>query len=393
MLTINKEQCTGCGACVQRCPQNCISWQTAEFGFFYPVIDEKKCVDCGLCERVCPIDKDISHLNFQKFFAAVHNNKQILSKSTSGGAFSAIAEKVIEKKGVVYGVIMNDDARVHHIRVDNNYELIKMRGSKYVQSRTVNTYKQAEEDLKKGITVLYTGTPCQIFGLKKFLGKEYSNLYTIDIVCHGVGSQEYFDKYMEFARERYGEIREIQFRSKEFSGWSCGSGCIVSRYRGSQSDEARIPYNDYENYYYSYFLLGDIYRNACYLCKYANTNRVGDFTLGDFWGVESLKLPLNTSGGCSLIIVNNQRAMKFLEEIDTLDMLETTIEQATKFNNQLKSPSSLHSSREKRLLEFETMDGKSIQKEYIKSHLGRFFKGYIKSRIPYRLKLFIRSKR
>ena len=390
MLTVDYEKCTGCGACVQRCPKRCISWTEREFGFRYPQIDKDACVNCGQCEKVCPIDKALDVSAEQKAYAAVHKDDEVLAKSTSGGAFTAIADAVFAQGGIVYGAAMLDGMQVKHIRTSGKDDFEGLRSSKYLQSDTGTTYQMVEQDLKQGKTVLYSGTPCQIDGLKNFLGKDYENLYTVDIVCHGVGSQAYFDKYMDYARERYGKIKALRFRSKEYAGWSCGGGVVVV---DSSDCLKKIPYRDFDNYYYSYFLSGDIYRKSCYSCKYANTNRVGDFTLGDYWGVEALNLPLQTKNGCSLLLVNNRHAMLLLDEIESLDRVETTVEQAAHCNKQLNAPSKLMDSRQNRIGEYESMSGQQIQKEYLKNHRKTVVKGQLKALMPYKLKLLIRSAR
>ena len=390
MLTVDYEKCTGCGACVQRCPKRCISWTEREFGFRYPQIDKDACVNCGLCEKVCPIDKALEVSAEQKAYAAVHKDDEVLAKSTSGGAFTAIADVIFAQGGIVYGVAMLDGMRVKHIRTSGKDDFEGLRSSKYLQSDTGTTYQMVEQDLKQGKTVLYSGTPCQIDGLKNFLGKDYENLYTADIVCHGVGSQAYFDKYMDYARERYGKIKVLRFRSKEYAGWSCGGGVVVV---DTSNCLKKIPYRDFDNYYYSYFLSGDIYRKSCYTCKYANTKRVGDFSLGDYWGVEALNLPLRTENGCSLLLVNTEQAEKLLETVTDLDKVETTIEQAAHCNKQLNEPSRLPGSRQKRIEEYESMNGRQIQKVYLKTHRKTVVKGKLKALMPYKLKLLIRSKR
>lgn len=390
MFAINYENCTGCGACVQRCPKQCISWTTKEFDFRYPRVDEASCINCGLCEKVCPIDKELKAPTAQKAYAAVHKDSAVLEKSTSGGAFTALADTIFSRGGVVYGAAMLNGMQVKHIRTEDKSSFADLRSSKYLQSDTGTTYQMVEQDLKQGKVVLYSGTPCQIDGLKCFLRKEYENLYTADIVCHGVGSQAYFDKYMEFAKERYGKIKALRFRSKEYAGWSCGGGGVVV---DTSNSEKKIPYRDFDNYYYSYFLSGDIYRKCCYSCKYANTKRVGDFSLGDYWGVEALKLPLQTEDGCSLLLVNNNRAEKLLETVVDLDKVETTIEQAAHCNKQLNEPSRLPESRQKRIEEYVSMNGQQIQKVYLKTHQKTVVKGKMKVLMPYKLKLLIRSKR
>ncbi len=390
MLTVDYEKCTGCGACVQRCPKQCISWAQREFEFRYPQIDKDACVNCGMCEKVCPIDKTLEVRAGQKAYAAVHKDAEVLAKSTSGGAFTAIADAIFAQGGIVYGAAMLDDMQVKHIRTSGKDDIEGLRSSKYLQSDTGITYQMVEQDLRQGKIVLYSGTPCQIDGLKNYLGKDSENLYTADIVCHGVGSQAYFDKYMDFARERYGKIKALRFRSKEYAGWSCGGGVVVV---GSSDCLKKIPYRDFDNYYYSYFLSGDIYRKSCYSCKYANTNRVGDFTLGDYWGVEALNLPLQTENGCSLLLVNNRHAMQLLDEIESLDRVETTVEQAAHCNKQLNAPSKLMDSRQNRIGEYESMSGQQIQKVYLKTHRKTVVKGKLKALMPYKLKLLVRSKR
>ena len=388
-MTVDFEKCTGCGACVQSCPKQCISWTEGEFRFKYPQIDKDICVNCGICERVCPIDKVLQTPTTQKAYAAVHKDYQVLAKSTSGGAFTAIADAVFAQDGIVYGVAMMDNMQVKHIRTSNKEEFAVLRSSKYLQSDTGNTYQMVEQDLKQGKTVLYSGTPCQIDGLRHFLGKPYERLYTVDIVCHGVGSQAYFDKYLYFARKRYGNIKTLRFRSKEYVGWSCGGVVVVVT--GSSDCLKKIPYRDFDNYYYAYFLSGDIYRKSCYSCKYANMKRVGDFSLGDYWGVEKLHLPLNTFNGCSLLVVNSDKATKFLSKIETMNIKETRVDEAISQNEQLKHPSRLPDSRKERIKEFELLTGTQIERVYLSKYRKRYLKGLVKSLIPYKLKVIIRG--
>ena len=388
-MTVDFEKCTGCGACVQSCPKQCISWTEGEFRFKYPQIDKDICVNCGICEKVCPIDKVLQTPTTQKAYAAVHKDYQVLAKSTSGGAFTAIADAVFAQDGIVYGVAMMDNMQVKHIRTSNKEEFAVLRSSKYLQSDTGNTYQMVEQDLKQGKTVLYSGTPCQIDGLRHFLGKPYERLYTVDIVCHGVGSQAYFDKYLDFARKRYGNIKTLRFRSKEYVGWSCGGGVVVVT--GSSDCLKKIPYRDFDNYYYAYFLSGDIYRKSCYSCKYANMKRVGDFSLGDYWGVEKLHLPLNTFNGCSLLVVNSDKATKFLSKIETMNIKETRVDEAISQNEQLKHPSRLPDSRKERIKEFELLTGTQIERVYLSKYRKRYLKGLVKSLIPYKLKVIIRG--
>lgn len=387
MLSVDYEHCTGCMACVQKCPRQCISMVEGEFGFLYPQVNREQCVDCHFCEQICPVNKDVERPTVQKAFAVVHKNPDVVNDSTSGGAFTAFAKLMLQKSGVIYGCSM-DNFQVHHIRVDKEEKLIRLRGSKYVQSNTEDTYRQAESDLRNGKTVLYSGTPCQIAGLKKFLGKPYENLFTIDIICHGVGSQKYFDKFLDDLARRLGKVLEIKFRSKRYVGWSCGGMVVSLSEKGNKNVQ---PFYNHENYYYSYFLSGDIYRKSCYSCPYASMERQGDITLGDFWGVESLKLTINSYRGCSLVLANSEKGERVLKQLSDIECVEVKLKDAMKHNSQLVHPSELKDQRNLRILEYETMSGEQIQHVYIKNNKKVLLKGKIKTMIPYSLKVKLRG--
>ncbi len=382
MMTIDYEHCTGCEACAQRCPKQCITMVQGEFDFFYPEIDKERCIDCHLCEKVCPINKDKPSPVAQQAFAAVHADQAILKNSTSGGAFTGLASIVLKNNGVVYGARM-DDFTVHHVRIDSMVDLPGLRGSKYLQSRIGTVFKSTEKDLK-GRQVLFTGTPCQIDGLKSYLGIEYENLITVDIVCHGVGSQEYFNKFVTSLKSKLPDAKGIKFRSKKYTGWSCSSGATV------MNDGSEKPFYYHENYYYQFFLQGDIYRKSCYTCKYANLNRPGDLTLGDFWGVEKLKLPLDTYNGCSLVVANSEKGRKLLEQTDDLTTKTVALEAAVERNEQLTHPSPLRERRAQRLQDYETKTGEEIETLYFRNDKKSVLKGKIKKMIPYSLKVLVR---
>lgn len=393
MLNIDKLHCTACGACVQKCPKQCISFVKTELGHLIPHIDTANCINCGLCEKVCPIDEEQFTREKQKVYAAVNKNEEVLKASTSGGFFTALAEYVLERSGVVYGCSFEDSFQASHIRVQQKEYLSKLRGSKYLQSNTNNTFKEAQQDLQAGRLVLYTGTPCQIAGLKSFLGKPFENLLTVDIVCHGVGSQAYFDRYMEYLTAKKGPIKDLHFRDKEFAGWSCGGVVILDGGKSNRKD-THLSYYDYNNYYYYYFLNSDIYRDSCYTCKYANTNRLGDFTMGDFWGVERYNLSLDTQNGCSLVIANTLKAQEIMREMTgALDMAEVTMDQATKANAQLIHPSEQSAVRQELAQQFEKLDAQGINRAFKKKNRKRIIKLHLKALIPYQIKAVIRKYR
>lgn len=390
MLTVDYEHCTGCGACIQRCPKYCITWEKREFGFKYPAIDSTQCIECGLCGRVCPAKQEGKEPEIQKVYAAVIRDKDVLRNSTSGGVFTALAADILNRDGVIYGCSLEQDFTVKHVRVEKQDQLSKLRGSKYVQSDLGDSFQRVEEDLRNGRLVLFSGTPCQIAGLRNYLGSEFEKLICVDIVCHGVGSQDYFDKNMEFLKSRRGTVVGLRFRSKEYVGWSCG-GVIVSR--SARGDEQIThPFYNYNNFYYHYYLDGEIYRRCCYSCRFANTDRIGDLTLGDFWGVERLKLDMDFYDGCSLVIVNTMKGLDLIDRCkDSIDMCQASINDAIKHNAQLSRPSGYKEERTIRLREFNEMNGEEIQKKYIRNNIPVIVKGWVKRCVPYKLKLKIRG--
>ena len=384
MISTDYESCTGCGACVQKCPQKCIEWVPGEFGFKYPRVDENKCVACGLCDKVCPIGKNPPRVGTQTVYALVTNNKSVLMNSTSGGAFSAFAESTLNDGGVVYGCAMSPDFQVQHIRIEKQSEISKLRGSKYVQSDMRDCFNRISEDLKSGRKVFFTGTPCQVAGLYGFLNKNSEHLLTADIICHGVGSQAYFDKYVEWIKTKKEGLERIEFRNKKYVGWSCGGLLTV---KGKD-----VPFYNHEHYYYSYFLSGEIYRKSCYSCPYANMNRIGDITLGDFWGAEGLNIGFDVSEGCSLVIVNSDKGKEAVVRLgEAVESKVVEKQDAVRKNEQLTSPSEYKDSRAIRLKEYNTLNGIEIQKKYEKTHMSRLLKGKIKTLLPYSVKAKLRN--
>ena len=209
MITMDKN-CTACGACVQKCPKACITMQEDENGFLFPKVDKEKCVGCGLCEKVCHLNINASNDKTKTAVACVHRSEEVLKRSTSGGAFSAIAERIFACKGIVYGCGYVTPTQPQHIRIERQDDMKKLRGSKYVQSTIENAYRQVFDDLRADKLVFFTGTPCQVAGLKAFLGKPYDNLITADIICHGVPSAAYFKKFVDWYEEKH-QCKVIDF--------------------------------------------------------------------------------------------------------------------------------------------------------------------------------------
>ena len=212
-----KNNCFGCTACANICPKHAISMEYDENGFKYPKVDKDKCINCGLCKRICPANNEVKKNDNICVYAAKNKNDNIRRKSTSGGLFTAISNYVLEKKGVVYGSIMNNDFKVVYLRAESKKDIDNMRGSKYVQSDLKETFSSIKKDLEKNLMVLFVGTPCYVQGLKSYLRKEYDNLILCDIVCHGVPSPLIFDEHVNFIN-KMGKLKKYTFRDKEI-GW------------------------------------------------------------------------------------------------------------------------------------------------------------------------------
>lgn len=304
-----KSKCTGCNACASICPQQCIRMIPDKEGFWYPKIDKKKCINCNLCVKTCPVIAEKAKVQFQKAYSAYAKDEAIRMESSSGGIFSVFAEYIIDNGGVVFGAAFNDDLQVEHICVDNKTDLAKLRMSKYVQSSIGKTYIQAKESLESGRIVMFTGTPCQIAGLKMFLRKDYDNLYTQDIVCHGVPSPEIWRQYIQYKKaERKSDIETILFRSK-VSGWKHFSIQYVFPDRSSQ------VCSQSDDLYFKAFLDNLTLRPSCYHCEFKGSHAASDITLGDFWGIENVIPDMDDNRGVSLVVCNSNKGRQLFDSV------------------------------------------------------------------------------
>ena len=372
------KNCTACGACAQVCPKSCISLKEDEYGFVFPFVNASGCIGCGMCETACHLNINTSNCRTDKAFACAHRSADVVKKSTSGGVFTAIAEKIFSLGGVVYGCGYITPTEPRHIRIDRIDNIDKLRGSKYVQSKIGDSYKNVLSDLRSDKWVLFTGTPCQIAGLKAFLGKHYDKLLTADIICHGVPSSAYFKKFIDWYEKKHRcTVKEFDFRSKENSGWSCAGICHTEK--NGVTDVRKAFY--FDNYYYCYFLDGEIYRDSCYNCKYANLNRTGDFTLGDFWGAEGQNLGFDIADGCSLVLLNTEKAKAIFAELN-INSTEVNIDYAVSNNAQLKAPSTHTELRNVLLEEFRNCSGEEINGNFIKIYRRKRIKARLKYALP-----------
>lgn len=305
------EACCGCSACVLKCPQKCISMMASEDGFDYPYVDVAQCVGCGLCETVCPINKLKPVGNAQKVTYIGYSYHPAERKaSSSGGVFSLLATEILRQGGLVFGAAFDDAWNVHHVGITDDEKLDILRRSKYVQSSTGTTYQEAKTALETGQTVLFTGTPCQIAGLKSYLGKEYPSLYTVDLICHGVPSPKLWGKYTMELVDRYDSpIQSVSFRNKE-TGWNDFSVCI--EFKNGEIYSAKFSSDPYMQMFLSNMCL----RSSCYTCAFKGERYHSDLTLGDAWGIGKTHPIKEDNQGTSVVVVNTQKGRLLLEKLE-----------------------------------------------------------------------------
>ncbi len=325
-LFTQKDQCYGCGACANVCPRQAIKMQADEEGFLYPSIDEAFCVDCQLCQKACQIHNQVTVDAYTPLVYAVqHKDNGIRAKSASGGVFPAMAKTVIERQGVVYGVAYTDDFYVQHERVEQIEECLKFSGSKYVQSDTNSTFKSVKQDLRLGRFVLYTGTACQIAGLRSYLGIESQNehLLLCEILCHAAPSPLMWKEHLTFL-EKTRRAKVIQYKNRsKVAGWH-GHNEHVFFDNGKNEYKTKLSQN-HKDLFYSHLTI----RPSCYRCEYTGTPKQADITIADFWGIERCMPDFDDNKGTSLVLINSDRGEKFFNWIqDELVVRESNLTDA-----------------------------------------------------------------
>ena len=347
--------CTGCAACSSICHSDAIIMQENMEGFKYPKVIEEKCTDCNICVKICPALNISDHINKNQICYAVKGQDDIRYKSSSGGFFTYIAEYVIEMGGgCVAGAAFDENLYLSHIIVDNKHDLEKLKKSKYIQSDINNTFREIKKLLKNDRYVLFSGTPCQVAGLKSYLKKDYDNLITLDLVCHGVPPQKLFHKYLEenFPNEK---IISYDFRDKS-KGWEISVESI-------KTENNEIKRDFYENAYGKAFIENLSLRKCCGKCDYANLERQGDITIGDFWGINEYKKSISDNKGISLILLNTTKGKEIFDNIKTelKEYEQIPIDYAVRGNPVLQRPVSMHINRDKF---FQTLEEKSVEEAY-----------------------------
>lgn len=384
----DKHNCCGCSACVQACPKQCIDFIEDEDGFKYPHVNLEKCVDCGLCEKVCPCINMGTPSRPIKAFAAVNPNLAVRLESSSGGIFSALAEYIINNGGVVFGACYDSKWNIIHNYAETLDDVVKFRGSKYVQSNIGDCFIKVRSFLKNGRLVLFSGTSCQISGLKRFLQKEYASLICVDVVCHGVPSPLLWQEYLNYIIKRpegvagkntvLSSLKEkpvitgISFRDKQ-TGWKkYGFVAYAESAHEADKNSVLLPKSSNkkeiiihevhrDNLYMQFFLNNLCLRPSCFKCRSKGGRCGSDFTLADFWGISEYHNELDDDKGVSAVLVNTQKAQEIISKID-IELYEYEYNNIYKRNHSLE-----HSVKERK---------------YVKKFWAAFHEGGLSACIP-----------
>lgn len=347
MIQIDKNHCSGCRACQQICPKQAISMERTKEGFLLPKIRRDTCVDCGLCEKVCPLLRGELQPPASEAKLFYHEDEQYRLAASSSGAFEAICRAwVQESPFTIFGCAMQEGGTAAgHIAASSWQQLQPMKKSKYVHSDSADSFRQVRQRLLAGDRVVFSGTPCQVMGLKNFLGKPYDNLLTVDFVCHGTPSPLALRQYVRGLEKQLGKkITDFSFRDKQFSpqkGWS-SLGVRVTCQDGTV---CRIPWE--ESAYMVWFLQGALSMECCYNCRFASCQRAADVTMGDFWGVEQVcpELAEAKTDGVSLLLLNSHKGRSLEPILSWLPQVRWQsypLAAATSHNHQLTKPASRH---------------------------------------------------
>lgn len=395
----DKKDCSGCCACMNICPKNAISMQEDEYGFIYPKIDYSRCVSCGACKQVCTYQK-VKDLKYpQKVYAAAAKNTNILKKSASGGIFAVLAEAMIGNGGTVYGAAMlyeNDKLVPKHIRINNKEDIIKLQGSKYVQSYTGTTFSEVKNDLENGMYVLYSGTPCQIAGLKGYLRKNYEKLLTVEVICHGVPNARFFQDYIKNIESDKNIEKVVGFDFRDKSKGQSKTVRLTMKTKRKKIISKLIDGGTIS--YVSLFFKSYTCRINCYSCPFAGRERIADITIGDYWGFSveypniGNELKLSDKTGVSCVLINTEKGRAVLEACcNNVIIMESELGKAARHNDQLSFPSKYNSERELIMNLYKNKGYMAVESYYKKRYrLERIVKSII-WRMPKGLKRKIKQ--
>lgn len=357
---IKSNECTGCGLCANVCQFDAIKLSIDTYGSLIPIVDKNKCIQCGRCEKVCKSTLENIYLKPRKAYIAYNINCDDLKRSASGGVFSALAKKIIENDGIVYGAKLSfeNGVKIKHVAVENLNDLKAILQSKYVESDCSCIYNELKKTLNKGKYVLFGGTSCQVAAVKKYLGKEYDNLFLVDLICHGVPGEDFFRKYIKFLENKYhSKIIDFSFRNKRNGRINYEE--TINFVSGKQ---VVIPWRESE--YYLQFLRCESYRESCYYCKYASVDKPADITIGDYFEARDdypdlykQSSELSNVDGISCLIVQNQKGERLLKEFgENLKLFSVDLDTVQNSHNQLCFPS-IHTRFRKKLFKLYSKGG------------------------------------
>ena len=404
----DRDRCSLCMACFNVCPRQAVYVECDENGYEAVRIDPEKCIDCGLCRNVCEAGKQVGRSSPRACCAAQASDQKALMRSASGGAFQMMAEAVLGYGGVCYGCTsVWDDQGLHarHLRVDRREDLPRILNSRYIPSMIGEAYRCAGEDLLAGRLVLFSGTPCQIQGLRAYLNREYENLITVDLICHGVASSRLFNDYVRAEEKKQGiRITDFSFRDKSVI-W--GPNFSYQYYRindpGKRIKTRRLP--NVASSYLAHYERGNILRENCYACELSGTERVSDFTIGDFWGID-LEYPqfitkcrpaLSLHKGISCILINTEKAEHFVPELLRPGMIlhEVSLQAIAAHNGNLRAASARGAERDRILREYREHGYDAIEREYETAAAKKIrlyaVKNRIKAVLPDRVRIWMQK--
>lgn len=357
------KECTSCTACSNICPKQCISFNKNKDGFNYPEIDKSKCIECSLCENICPVINKKQTNSKTRAYAVKNKNEKVRLESTSGGFFSLLADYVLENDGYVAGAVYDENFVVKHIIINDRSELYKLRGAKYSQSELGNIFFSIKKLLEEGKMVLFSGTPCQCEGLKAFLKKDYKNLITADLICHGVPSPEVWQKYIDYRSDKENDgirPKKINMRCKD-SGWSNYGYSTEFVYENGK----RTLVLNSRDLFMKAFVGNICLRESCSDCKAKGINRVTDFTLGDYWGIWNQYPEFDDNRGTSAVSVHSDKGAELLNNLNgQLELIETDAENVYKENISFIESSKPHPDRNEFLEQVTADNFEELIKKY-----------------------------
>lgn len=367
MITLcDKKQCSGCGACFAACPAQAIEMRYDAEGFVHPQVIRGKCIGCGICEKSCPVLSPKKGGEEPKAYGAYNKDGMTRAASSSGGVFALLAQQVLGEGGVVYGAAFADGFRtVRHIAVEDQEGLAALQGSKYVQSEVFSVFSDIKNHLKEGRKVLFSGTPCQIEGLRGYLAKRYDNFLCVDMICHGVPSQKVWQKYIEQQEKKAGaSLTSVSFTDKS-KGWN--SRCVKLCF--ANGEEKIIPHG--KDSFMKAFSANVSLRESCSNCAAKKLNRLSDITIADFWGVNRLSPALYDNKGTSLLMIHSEKGAAALEAIrEKLELSETDLAAAVACNGAATHSATAHPKRGEFFSCLDNGDFEEIVSRYVKQKIS-----------------------